>query len=261
MKAFRFLIVIFLGFICIRSIESDNQWIIENHNSYKLFYTSVDRKNIKEYSKLIENGIISVKEFFNSTFDKEFDVVIHPNRNSLDSSCQHDWNMPEFKSECWMVASGVATRLDMISPKMWDKEACEHIYKEKQRTQNLVSHELVHVFHGQLNRSPDFSNTEGIDWFIEGLATYASGQLDSLRINEIKQAISENKIPTKSDDFWKGKLRYGLSGSLVMFIDKKYGRASLIELLPFNKKSELFSNLNTTEPELLDGWKRYIETL
>jgi len=63
MKAFRVLIVIFLGFICICWIESDRQWIIENHNGYKLIYTSVDRRNKEEYSKLIENGIISVKEF------------------------------------------------------------------------------------------------------------------------------------------------------------------------------------------------------
>jgi hypothetical protein len=25
--------------------------------------------------------------------------------------------MPAFKSECWMVASGIATKLDMIAPK------------------------------------------------------------------------------------------------------------------------------------------------
>lgn len=85
-----------------------------------------------------------------------------------------------------MVASGIATKLDMISPKMWDKESCEHQYAETKK-HNSSLHELVHVYHGQLNASPDFSNVEGIDWFVEGLATYASGQCDSLRIAEIKK--------------------------------------------------------------------------
>ena len=62
----------------------------------------------------------------------------------------------------------------------------------------MITHELIHVYHGQLNVSPDFSNTEGIDWFIEGLATYASGQCDSMRISEVKVAIENNKIPQKN---------------------------------------------------------------
>lgn len=75
-----------------------------------------------------------------------------------------------------------------------------NIFIQKQKkTQQLITHELVHVYHGQLNASPDFSNVEGIDWFVEGLATYASGQCDSLRISEIKKAISGNKIPNGLD--------------------------------------------------------------
>jgi hypothetical protein len=127
--------------------------------------------------------------------------------------------MPEFKSECQMVASGIATKLDVISPKMWDTEACEHYYSDNQKTQRLITHELVHVYHGQWNQSPDFSNVEGIDWFVEGLATYASGQCDEQRIADVKKAITENKVPSSLDNFWTGKNKYGLSGSVVQFID------------------------------------------
>jgi hypothetical protein len=100
-----------------------------------------------------------------------------------------------------MVASGIAAKLDMISPKLWDKQSCEHIYSETTHPQQLITHELVHVYHGQLNVSPDFSNVEGIDWLVEGLATFASGQCDALRIAEVKKAINENKIPKSLDDF------------------------------------------------------------
>lgn len=233
-------------------------WIIEKHSGYNLLFKSIDKDNSLEYNQLIENGLASVDAFFDSPLKQGFEIFIHPNRHSLDSTWQKDWNMPDFKSECWMVASGIASRFDMISPKRWDTESCEHIYSETRKTQQLITHELVHVYHGQHNSSPDFSNVEGIDWFVEGLATYASGQLDSIRISEIKKAVSENGIPDNLDDFWKGNLKYGLSGSLVMYIDKKYGRGKLITLLPLNNRSDLLSALDIKEAELLIEWENYI---
>ncbi|HXD94077.1 MAG TPA: hypothetical protein VNX01_12760, partial [Bacteroidia bacterium] len=228
----------------------DNTWLTEKSKNYNLLYTSADIKNLKEYKKLMDNGIVSVNNFFGATYNKSFDVIIHPNRHSLDSTWRKDWAMPDFKSECWMVASGIATKLDIISPITWDKEACEHIYSQTKKTQQLITHELVHVYHGQLNPSPDFSKVEGLDWFVEGLATFASGQCDLTRIVEIKNAISQNKIPDGLDNFWTGNLKYGLSGSVVMFIDKKYGRAKLKQLLPLTKKSDLLSVLKITETDL-----------
>jgi hypothetical protein len=258
MKTIRLPLIILVGVSCAGWNFFNNTWITEKHEDFTLVYKKVDASHTKEYVKLVENGIGSVKTFFTSPYKKKFEVFIHPNRHSLDSAWQKDWNMPDFKSECWMVASGVASRLDMISPRQWDIEACEHHYSEIQKTQDLITHELIHVYHGQQNASPDFSNVEGIDWFVEGLATYASGQCDAQRIAEIKMAIGENKVPLKLDDFWTGKLRYGLSGSVVMYIDNKFGRQKLREILPCNKKTNLLSKLSTTESELLAGWQKYM---
>lgn len=251
----------FLGLLFISWNTINQNWIVEKHKDYNLLYKLVDKTHKKEYNTIIKKGVFSVKTFFNDAYDKKFDIYIHTNRHSLDSTWQKEWNMPNFKSECWMVASGVATRLDVISPKIWDKESCEHIYSEKIKTQQLITHELVHVYHGQKNSSQDFSNVEGIDWFVEGLATYASGQCDSKRIAEIKKAVSEDRIPKSLDNFWIGKIKYGLSGSVVMYIDNKYGREKLKQLLHTNKKSELLSLLNCTEPELLEDWKKYLQQL
>src|SRR5205807_2498533 len=137
-------------------------------------------------------------------------------------------------------------------------ESCEHKYADKTNTQKLITHELVHVYHGQLNASEDFSDTENIDWFVEGLATYVSGQLDESRVKEIKNAISNNSVPSTLDKFWTGKLKYALSGSVVMYLDKKYGRGKLIELLAYNKKQQILNLLSTTETDLLSGWIKYM---
>lgn len=236
-------------------------WFRENHKAFNLVYTTKDERGKKEYVAITKKGIVTVKKFFGSSFSKKFDLFIHPDRHSLDSTWQKDWSIPGFRSECWMVASGVAARLDLLSPSVWATQACEHVYNETEKTQRLVTHELVHVFHGQQNTSPDFSNTEGIDWFVEGLATYASGQCDTARLSEIKKAVVTGKIPGSLDKFWTGKLKYGLAGSVVMYIDYKYGRAKLKELLPLNKKSEILDSLNTTETELLTGWRKYLENI
>lgn len=236
-------------------------WKTDKLGIYNLRYTLPDKSNRKEYKILIKNGITSVEAFFHASFVNKFVVYIHPTRQSLDSTWQKDWVMPAFKSECWMVASGVATKLDILSPKLWDKQSCEHIYSETTQTQQLITHELVHVFHGQRNISPNFSNVEGIDWFVEGLATYASGQCDKARIADVKKEIENNKIPKKLDNFWSGKIKYGLSGSVVMFIDHKYGRSKIMELLSINKKSEILVSLQTTEAELLTEWQKYIQNL
>lgn len=258
------ILLLLIGFTALALMSwkfPDNRWKVAKYKNYSLYYTSPDNQNKEAYSTLINNGLGSVKSFFNSPYRETFDVYVHANRHSLDSTWQKDWGMLDFKSECWMVASGVAKKFDMISPARWDSEACEHVYAQTIKTQQLITHELVHVFHGQRNGSPDFSTVEGLDWFVEGLATYASGQCDSLRIAEVKKAIAENMIPKGLDGFWSGKLKYGLSGSLVMFIDKRYGRAKLMELLPFTKREQVLASLNITEAALLDQWKGYIDSL
>jgi hypothetical protein len=240
-------------------ISQPNSWISEYHNGYNIFYKPNDKANIKAYNIILDKGIKSVTTFFGAPFKDRFDIYIYPNRHLIDSTWQIDWKMPEFKSECWMVASGVASKLDLISPKYWIVESCEHDYQDTLQTQNLITHELVHVYHGQLNQSPDFSDMTGLDWFVEGLAVYASGQCDSIRLGEIKHELFDNTIQMDLKRFWTGNLRYGLSGSVVMYIDHKFGRKRLIELLKFKEKTELLAKLNINEQELLFGWKQYIE--
>lgn len=253
---FIILIIIFAGWNNINS-----GWISEKHIGYTIFFTPYDHENINEYVTYFENGEKAVTDFFQTSFKNKFDIYIHPNRESLDSTWQTDWNYPEFNSECWMVASGVANKLDILSPRLWDSLSCEHSYSNKLEVQQLITHELVHVFHGQLNISNDFSNVSGIDWFIEGLAVYVSGQCDSVRINAVKNAVINNQIPKDINSFWSGNLKYGLSGAVVMYVDIKFGRKKLIELLKYNNLNELLNSLGTTESEIIDGFVNYISII
>jgi hypothetical protein len=250
-------LILITFFTSLLSISSD--WIKEESALGVYLFTDSDKENMEVYKPMVQAGVETVQVFFKKPYPSKFDIYVHPNRQSLDKQWQKDWNMPTFKSECWMVASGVANKLDIISPMRWETEACEHRFVDKIKTQQVITHELFHVYHGQLNPSPDFSQVEGIDWLVEGFATYASGQCDASRIGEVKKALSENKIPTSLDNFWSGKLRYGLSGSVVQYIDQKIGRDRLITLLSLTKKAEVLASLQTSEEELLKGWRQYIQ--
>jgi hypothetical protein len=239
--------------------DADIHWLTQQHKNYVLNYTETDAANIIAYAKMLDGGIQEATAFFHHPFQKNFDVFVYPNRAVLDSQWQKDWAMADFKSECWMVASGVAAKLDMISPVKWDKEACEHSYADSIKTKRLITHELVHVYQGQLNASPDFSDVTGIDWFVEGLATYASGQYDAERVEQVKNAISKNEVPQALDHFWTGKLKYGLSGSVIMYIDKTFGREKLTQLLPFNRKEQILHTLGLTEDVLINRWQEYMK--
>ncbi len=255
--ATRSLIITLLA-ISIFAFKPTAVWLSESHKAYTLYYTEGDQTNKKEYNAFLEKGIKDVKKFFEIPFKKPFNVYVHPKRTSLDTTWQKDFKIPGFRSECWMVASGVADKLDLLSFSVWDKEACEHIYSETGKTQKLITHELVHVFHGQQNASPDFSDADNIDWFVEGLATYASGQCDTVRMNEVKKAVAGNRIPKTLDHFWTGKLKYGLSGSVVKYIDETYGRKKLASLLKFNKKAEILKEITCSEEELLEKWREFM---
>lgn len=248
----------FVGIASARAQDTDGAWNVVQQRGYKLLSRNIDKSSRQEYAVLFDNGIQAVGKFFGDSYKSQFDIAVHPNRQSLDRQWQKDWKMPDFKSECWMVASGVAHRLDLISPKRWDSESCEHKYSDTRKTQQLITHELFHVYHGQRNPSPDFSDFEGLDWFAEGLATYASGQCDSARMAEVKSALSAGKTPRGLDGFWTGQLRYGLSGSMVSFIDERYGRSKLKELLKYNTRRNVIEALGTTETELLSGWATYV---
>lgn len=237
---------------------STTDWKSEKRSGYSVRYTQQDEEERLSYFTDLDHGKNQVQAFFSTSYRADFEVTIHPSRQSMDMQWRTDWKMPDFKSECWMVASGVATKLDLLSPARWKEEACEHSIKDKEKSQKLITHEMVHVFHGQWNKSPDFSEVEQLDWWIEGLATYASGQCDQQRMEEVYKALMENKVPSTLDKFWSGKNRYGLSGSVVMYIDQKYGRKKLLELLPFSKKEELLVALQMSEEQLLQDWQKFM---
>lgn len=119
----------------------------------------------------------------------------------------------------------------------------------------LIKHELIHVYHGQFNPTRDFSDIDDLDWFIEGLAVYASGQLTQDRLRKMQAAVVAGQVPDALSQIWTGPNRYGFAGSLVCYVDQKWGRAAAVRLLKARSSTEALATLGTDERTLLAGWR------
>ena len=231
------------------------EWKELSRGKYTLHYTSADQGMINRIDSDLQSGLTYIAGHFHHSFLNKFDVYIFPNRTLLDKQWQKDWGDSSFQSQCWMIASGVAHRLDILSPNAWIKESCDHNANDTTEICQVIWHELVHVFHGQYNPDHTFNYIEKLDWLVEGVATFVSGQLDEKRLQRIKQMIRENKTPSTLDDFWKGQEKYGLSGSMVAYMDRTYGRDKLFALLKFTNKQDALKFLGVSEKQLIKNWK------
>ncbi len=255
------LLILFISTIAYSQTENTSlpsKWYLYETASYNLYFTKTDSSDIIDYLAYFDNANETIKNFFGKSFLTKYDVYIHPNRSSIDLQWSADWNMPGFKSECWMVGSGVADQFDLLSVKAWNSEACEHDPTDVLEIQKLITHESVHVYHGQINLNHFFENMQDMSWFIEGVAIYAAGQLDEERLSDVKKIVSEDRYPRKLAGAWEGNYRYGICGSLVSYIDSKYGREKLTQLLEARSNEEILTSLNTTEADLFTGWAEYI---
>jgi hypothetical protein len=232
-------------------------WTKKQARSFTLYYTFPDSSIISTIEKELEIGSKKVIDFFHSSFKEKYEVYIFPNRTELDKQWSKDWGGPNFRSQCWMVASGVARRLDILSPLCWKKDACEHNASDSVEVKKIITHELVHVFHAQHNPNPTFDGMDDLSWLIEGLATFVSGQLSEARVNKVKIQLKE-KTPATLSELWTGADKYGRAGSFIQFLEKKYGRKKIIELLSLTDLATILKFLKTDEASLITSWKNNI---
>lgn len=215
----------------------------------------LDTATARALRPVIEQARARIEGFFGSPFRDPVTITLVPDRAAFTAVLRETWGVPE--TACWMVATGVADFLIVLSPRVWREQACEHDPADSQHVRDIITHELVHAYHGQHHPSRDFDfpAAEEMGWFIEGLATYAAGQLDRPRLATAQQALAANALPARLQDAWSGRYRYGVSGSLVRFIDQRFGRRTLISLLPAASNGALLAPLHLTEAELLGAWR------
>lgn len=221
----------------------------------------LDTASARQLKPVIDEARVRVEQFFGARFQQPVNITLVSDRAAFSAVLKAEWGMPE--TACWMVATGVADFLVVLSPRVWRQEACEHDPADSQHVRDIITHELVHAYHGQHHPSRDFDfpAADEMGWFIEGLASYASGQLDGPRLASAQDALAANALPARLQDAWSGKYRYGVSGSMVRFIDQRFGRRTLIDLLPMAGNAAVLERLHLSESEFLAAWRQSLRAL
>jgi hypothetical protein len=204
----------------------------------------------------LKEGRKRVETFFNKPFKHPFDIEVFADRAAFDVYFQKRWKVP--KTEAWMVAAGVGDRFMILSPRVWKTQAVEHNPSDAGHLQDLIAHELVHVYHGQRNPTGDFDGMDDLGWFVEGLAVYVSGQLAREHRGAALEAIRAGKEPHQLANAWSGRYRYAVCGSMVEFVDRSFGREAVWKLLAVTKPEAALRVLGVTESQFLTDWRRYV---
>lgn len=198
------------------------------------------------------DGKATVEAFFGKPFPEPIHLTVAPDRVAFPAN----WGTGQ--TESWMVGTGVADFLVVLSPADWAKEACDHDAGHRDEVRGVIVHELVHVYHGQFNPTRDFTGMDDVGWFVEGLAVVVSGQLSHDRLSAAAAAVRAGTAPTTPATLWSGPQKYGLAGSMVAYVDATYGRQTVIDLLPMTKQDEILARLDVTEAQLLDKWRAWL---
>lgn len=204
-----------------------------------------------------KNSRGEIEHFFGRPYTSPVNVTIVSSRTDFDAAMPAAWGIRP--SQCWMVGVGVYDRMIMLSPTAWARNACDHRPDDVDEAKTIMRHELTHVIHGQYNPTHDFTGMDDAAWFVEGLATYVSGQLDEKRLARAQQALNAGQGPGKLAQAWSGKEKYGFAGSMVAYLDHTYGRKRLVELLDELSTAGIMKELDTTEPEFLAGWSTWLK--
>jgi hypothetical protein len=215
-----------------------------------------DRELVPVLDKYLRAGQERIEQFFGHPFEKSFGVEVLPSRSKFDEYLKKRWQIP--RTERWMVALGVADKMLILTPRVWNSEAVEHDPKDQTHLRELVAHELVHVYHGQHNPTGDFDGMDDLGWLVEGLAILVSGQLDNAHKDAARKAITEGKVPTHLAKAWSGTYRYGVCGSMVRFVDLRYGRQMVWKLLPETKPKKVLELLKLSEKDFLQSWQEFV---
>lgn len=209
----------------------------------------------RAFTQYAVNAEKLISKFFGIGFQNPVTLVLCKDRAAFDAELKRQWGMGT--TERWMVGAAGASKAFFLSPDAWAKEADEHNPNNPVEIERIVAHELTHSFHAQSSPSKDLDGMDGMAWFVEGLATYVSGQLDAARLKGLPKP-SESSFPKSLADVWKGRARYGLAGSLAKYVDGKWGRPTLLKLLTATTNEAALKVVRVSDAELIEGWKAWL---
>jgi hypothetical protein len=212
-----------------------------------------DEKLRPTMERHVVDGVRKIEEFFGKPFPKPYRLELLPGRAAFDKVLKDRFS--EESPGPWAIGAATSDCLYMITPRVWRTEAAEHDPDNHEHIRRIIAHELTHTYHAQVSPAKDFEGMEDLAWLSEGLAAHVSGQMDEEYAGREVTAVNAGRVPKSLATAWSGRDRYPICGSIVRYVEKRYGRPKLIELLKMTKETDILKALDTTESKLLKDWQ------
>jgi hypothetical protein len=232
-----------------------DEWTTFTESGFTIRAVRADAGLVPLVGAAIRDGERLATGFFSAPPLQPYSIAIYPDRSTLTDHWRTAWQFPAFQAQCWMIAAAWADELNLLSTRAWARDACGHDPGNQTHIRNVLAHEVVHVLHSQLGQHPNLASTLDVQWFFEGLAVYVSGMLDVDYAGIVQGRLSAGYAPRTLAEVWNDPGNYPLSGSIVRYIDRRFGRAAVRDLLNARSTATILGRLGIGEAELLSGWR------
>ena len=235
-------------------VVAPDAWRSVERPGFEVGFTQMDSALAPRLLDYLASARVDVETFFQEALPPPLDLRLFPSGSTLTVYWRTRWHQPEFQRACWMIGAADADEIQVLSPRVWAKEACGHDSGNSDELRVLVVHEAVHVHHRRINPAPGFVDRQTMWWFVEGVAVLASGQLSEAARRNVATAVREGYTPSSLNEVLNGPLGYPGAGSLVAYLDGRIGRPALAGLLRAATLGDVLAVLGATEQSLLAEW-------
>lgn len=232
---------------------------IRQFGKARVIFTDRDENVVGETYDAAVSAVRSVLRYFGLKL--EFPLInlfIVPSRKEYDRFVAHLTRVPTDK---WRLGQPQGHDFYLISPNSYpadvsanylDSEgACDRgMYK------SFIKHEIVHMVEELI--SPMGAMELRPQWWGDGLAVYITGQYrDRITSKCMKRDLAAGKIP--GIDGLKGGPAYIWGWSLVRYIEKRFGRKKILEILQTTCEQDIPGLLKLGKKALERDWQKSLK--
>jgi hypothetical protein len=223
----------------------NTDWLTRQVGGVTYTYAEADAALVTAIAPVVATEAGRMTEFLGLAFEGPYGVTVSPDKVTFDARFYRAYFSP---AQCWVIATASAAGVELLSPRAWE---CGHNPSSTEHLRLVLAHELTHVIHAQ---HPE-TGFPLLRWFQEGLASYASGQLDAEYRGQAQTRFSQGYVPISLEGMMNDSAAYGLAGDLVRYIDRVWGRATLRLLTRASTTTDAMAVLNESEASLIARWR------
>jgi len=235
-----------------------DDYLALGNDRIKIRYIDKDRSFAEEVAVMLEEAVDSLTRYFDlKTSFPPIRAVLVPSRDEFDRLVADLLCIEiERPSPPGRMAQPQRTDVIVLSPSAYEQHSTRRYFPDEYR--RLLIHEVMHMFEEHL--APNMETPPR--WWSEGLAAYLSDQWryeDTYTFRQpVLQGLETGSIPDIREIEASIPLCYDWGWSIVMFIEKTYGRESILRIVRECDNGGVCGMLGEDMDTFQRNWKRWL---